>query len=610
MAYLDLIGSVVAEEIASVPLSKSWPQPNYAKLLDSGVEPWKVDAVRALRDAIERQPGKRSYKLGAWAEEVGLLRDMAVSVLDGEYSEEKLALQLEDFGVGRNDFVGLHPGIRKFEIARKAKNLKLMYGKLGHEQSFADLTIEKVEEHFNPRPEDNRTYYEIWQHTGKYRYRVVGKGDTVDEALEIFSQNENFRKPATKQPKKKDFRVYRRPYKESEFFIGFKVAGGGILDVQSPFATPREAFDFIDDHYQFLEERLEKCRKIPFERENENQPRTGENKRTDDVTPEQFAETFGFRGVEFGNWVENKTRQENLNNAYDALMDLSAALNLPPRALSLNGTLGLAFGARGRGGANPALAHYEPTKVVINLTKNKGAGSLGHEWFHALDNYFSRQGEYGKTNMVTATPARKDKLRDEVADGIEGIYKTIRKTGLPARCQKLDDRKNGKYWASGEEMAARCFEAYLRDKLKESNITNDYLVNFRTDDSWDKAAKEYRNMTDTYPYPMKDELPILKEAYENLFASIKYREHGQEYELYSASSPDIAKMREQSELVLPQNLTPEQKTLQDMSREVFGTEMQFFDGAPELHGRYDEDTAAIYVNRDAETSLNWAFYVV
>ena len=93
-----------------------------------------------------------------------------------------------------------------------------------------------------------------------------------------------------------------------------------------------------------------------------------------------------------------------------------------------------------------------------------------------------------------------------------------------------------------------------------------------------------------------------------MFASIKYREHGQEYELYSASSPDIAKMREQSELVLPQNLTPEQKALQAMSREVFGTEMQLFDGVPELHGRYDEDTATIYVNRDAETSLNWAFW--
>ena len=33
-------------------------------------------------------------------------------------------------------------------------------------------------------------------------------------------------------------------------------------------------------------------------------------------------------------------------------------------------------------------AHYEPGKVVINMTKLTGAGSLAHEWAHALDHYF------------------------------------------------------------------------------------------------------------------------------------------------------------------------------------------------------------------------------
>lgn len=72
-------------------------------------------------------------------------------------------------------------------------------------------------------------------------------------------------------------------------------------------------------------------------------------------------------------------------------MDMAEVLNLPPRALSLNCSLGLAFGSRGRGGKNTPLAHYEPVKVVINLTKRNGSGSLGHEWFHCLDNYFGRK---------------------------------------------------------------------------------------------------------------------------------------------------------------------------------------------------------------------------
>ena len=39
---------------------------------------------------------------------------------------------------------------------------------------------------------------------------------------------------------------------------------------------------------------------------------------------------------------------------------------MPPKAVSLNGELALGFGSRGHGWAS---AHYEPGKVVINLTK-------------------------------------------------------------------------------------------------------------------------------------------------------------------------------------------------------------------------------------------------
>ena len=48
--------------------------------------------------------------------------------------------------------------------------------------------------------------------------------------------------------------------------------------------------------------------------------------------------------------------------------------------------LALAFGSRGKG---RALAHYEPGRHVINLTKMSGAGCLAHEWGHALDRYLA-----------------------------------------------------------------------------------------------------------------------------------------------------------------------------------------------------------------------------
>ena len=47
-AYCDLIKVAIESETESVPLSKSFPAPNYKKLLESGIESWKVNAVRAL----------------------------------------------------------------------------------------------------------------------------------------------------------------------------------------------------------------------------------------------------------------------------------------------------------------------------------------------------------------------------------------------------------------------------------------------------------------------------------------------------------------------------------------------------------------------------------
>lgn len=103
-----------------------------------------------------------------------------------------------------------------------------------------------------------------------------------------------------------------------------------------------------------------------------------------DIHPDRFLSDFGFRGVEFGNWLPQDERQEVLNRAYDAFTTLSLLLGVDKKAMSLGGTLALGFGSRGRKGA---LAHYEPSRTVVNLTRLNGAGSLAHEFFHGLDDY-------------------------------------------------------------------------------------------------------------------------------------------------------------------------------------------------------------------------------
>lgn len=131
-----------------------------------------------------------------------------------------------------------------------------------------------------------------------------------------------------------------------------------------------------------------------------SEQRLGEARRVGDVKDSAFTDVFGFRGVEFGNWNNQEERQQLLNDAYDGLLDLAEVMAIPPRAISLNGELALAFGARGHG-LSGARAHYELDKSVINLTKMNGAGSLAHEWFHALDHYFGRQDGKASAEWVT-----------------------------------------------------------------------------------------------------------------------------------------------------------------------------------------------------------------
>ena len=163
-----------------------------------------------------------------------------------------------------------------------------------------------------------------------------------------------------------------------------------------------------------------------------------------DVSAEDFVKDFGFRGVEFGNWAAQDERQRIINMAYDGLMDLAEIMGVPPKAMSLNGTMGMAFGARGGG---KFAAHYEPGKLVINMTKINGGGSMAHEWAHALDHYF---GELNQKDAYT-TKAR----------GASGWYDEQQYKGVPMT--RLEKDAQGK-WANVSKMRL----ANLRPEMAEA----------------------------------------------------------------------------------------------------------------------------------------------
>lgn len=219
-----------------------------------------------------------------------------------------------------------------------------------------------------------------------------------------------------------------------------------------------------------------------------------------DVTGDDYLEVFNFKGGEFGNWLNQNDRQESMNMAYDAILDLARTLEISNSDISLDGTLSIAFGSRGR--ANTA-AHYEPLRHVINLTKMKGAGSLAHEWFHALDFYI---GELkGSTKAIT-----EDKYRWKPACELVNIIFSCHEYYANSRQMDREHSKFGVgYWSDIVEMTARAFSCYVMDRLSNKS---DYLV----------GHSETFHTQDGKPvYPVAEERVRIDSAFDDFFEALK-----------------------------------------------------------------------------------------
>ena len=539
-SFQDDLGAVADDDIASQPLSKVWPQPDYQALLDGGADPWSVAFARSARGEIPSKP-RQPWKVKRWAEQVRSLRDMTLGLMDGRYSVEKTKEELRKLSTqsrGMNDLGG------RIEL----------YMLVGHRQSLDGVRISSGEYSVYNGVEYKpaKVIWAVEKSAAASAFsnwpRQLATGSTKEEALKAFKERYDAIdiNPAAK--KETTFDVYSRRGKDG-YWVGKKVGRNPIF-LAGPFDNIKAARDYKANNQAELVEKLAKSKEVPSERRDTNEPRVGEDMRNgQDVTPQMFGETFGFRGVEFGNWVEQGRRQKDLNDAFDALMDMAAVLGVPPKAISLNGELGLAFGARGSGGVNPAAAHYERGKVVINLTKKSGAGSLGHEWWHALDNYFSRSRAKGDGMMTDALDVslasrgspfqHQGAVRKEMIEAFGAVMKSIRETAMKARSKKLDDKRSKEYWTTDPEMSARAFESYLISKLQDQDASNDYLANIVSPETWKAAEAIGFELEDSYPYPTAGEIPAIRAGFDKFFETIETRETDTGVAIYSQSGRSV-----------------------------------------------------------------------
>lgn len=251
-----------------------------------------------------------------------------------------------------------------------------------------------------------------------------------------------------------------------------------------------------------LRAEYERLRDIPEVRNNDAKLlRFGDDYRAGkDMTPEVFATKFPFRGVEFGNWVNQEERTECLNRCADALCDLAKITGLREEALTHGQQLALAFGSRG---ISKAAAHYESGKRVINLSKLNGAGCLAHEWWHSLDNRMMYADGNPMLFSVSGCMKLKNKALLQVAFDLN---KALDESAFAIRSRRIDMYKGRKYWGDMVELSARAFEAYVFYKLEASEMRNDYLVSF-------KQMSDFQR-PELYPYPTREEAEIFEPLFD------------------------------------------------------------------------------------------------
>lgn len=522
-------------EDTDLSLTKHFPNKSIDELVAAGLPFDNAILYVAARRAIPTKP-KMPGRVRRWAADFKYLREIAAKALEQGLSPSEV---LEDAKGNIADNMSRELFASQFTLmyamghplATKMSGKEMLIKRFGRLSTESNSTASKDIYYVTKigRPKDQTAFSNNIK-------------DAIAEFEAILKAKEVEDKP---MPKKRsaafDVYKYTRGDRKGEVVIGKRFSSSRHLDIKGGFASYSDAFDFLEANEPAIIAMFDKMKALPKERLAENASRIGPDYREDiDVTPEKFMATFGFRGVEFGNYVEQARRTKDLNKSYDALLDMASIINVPTQALSLGGKLGLAFGARGTGGVDAASATFERVKNVINLTKNNGPGSLAHEWWHGFDRYLYSLSKGGDTIGMYAEGMnyRRDDLnRLEVKEAFNGVLQAInQKTKIGKRSEVADRARSKPYYSTDVELGARAFEAYLIYKAKQQGYKNNYLANITPPEVW-KAEQELSGADsaapDNYVYALEDEMVnFIAPAFDKLFETLNVRENNGVMELY------------------------------------------------------------------------------
>lgn len=438
----DLLQMNEGEKKKYVNKNQVWPKPDYKQMKEDGVPVELIYFYKKVRDALPVEPGRNPEKYVSFVskirqetmkcrsdQDIRNLKNYIENESMTRVSPYRVCVKMDYLGLINNKLLKALADNRR-SLAQEVSRKRFLYSE--DEKVLADYQIERYDN--SCEWSEQNGHIALSRKTGIGIYYMYPEGKLAGK--------ENW-KPET-------------------FFIK---RNGQIFG--NNFETREQAEQYILQNFRQIKEKKAERKKSWKSPILESVERQGLQDVCDGkmIEGQDFIDEFAIRGGEFGNWLSEKDKQTNLNMAYEAFCDIAEALDIDRKDVSLGGKLAIAFGARGKGSA---LAHYEPDLRVINLTKMKGAGSLGHEWGHALD-FISREflGEKPEERkqfsevMKWKTEAGKKVPTDffKNSQSFDAIY---------SKCDKG-------YWSSDEEMFARAFACYLEDRLEELGGKSDYL---------------------------------------------------------------------------------------------------------------------------------------
>ena len=418
-----------------------WKKPDYQALIESGIPADVAYYIKTLRDSLETAP---VYRRGDDTPEKRTARQMQYidtvravqNVAEGVKCKADVLAAFDTFMLNSGFYEKLNTGASGtyYSPTEKGRDNTTITDKLSRAMLIRS----------------ERDYRQKITSKAEKAQFGVPKGDKVPNGYEILFNDGNHSWSANDD------------WKPETYFVA---KGHRIL--QKNFETREGALKWVQDFTKQVNVGGKK-RFIP--EQLQNVVRDGvDYRRGRDIGGDDYIRTFGFKGGEFGNWMSQTDRQASLNFGYDALKDLAAALKITDRDISYQGALSIAFGARGSGNA---VAHYEPMRNVINLTKMNGAGSLAHEWWHGLDDHLGAK--IGAGGYLSERP-NKHPLFKKLIETIKYKPATPEQAAAAAEQSDARIRRMAERWTQSYVMAcpkdagenvkaeyAKLHEAFLR----------------------------------------------------------------------------------------------------------------------------------------------------